>query len=318
MASQFSLFASSGIRFTSKIPYSERYFEGLRSSYGSLWTESLQSTIAVETFAEARCLGLAREQLERAANQSNPWWCNELLPKRERDFGLVPMPTAKLRERQAELAAAMAANGGERMDSLRDGLTALLGDGLIAVVPQVMTSGGQFPSWWPPWNTSHPVRPCNFVPLGAKFKTVRLTSHTLNGVASYAYAAGEPAPLIVGEKVVLGAGQRGLTEIVTIASATATTFTPATAFAYPHESGTYCTTATIPYWISGRRFIFVVCTDDVLVDNVLMQRANNYMRRAVGNSCQWGLVASSGSGTAGPFTIGESLLGQTPIPQVTY
>jgi hypothetical protein len=318
MAGQFSLFAPSGIRFSSKIPYAERYFESLRASYGSLWTESLESTIAVETFAEARCLGLAREQLERAANQSNPWWCNELISKREKDYGLIPIPTATLRERQAELAAAMAASGGERMDSLVDGLTALLGSGLIAVVPQVLTTGGKFPSWWPPWSPMHPLRPCNFVPLGGKFKTVRLTAHTLSGTATYEYVAGETEPLIVGEKVVVGPSDRGLTELVTIVSATSTAFTPSIGFAHPHEPGTYCTTATVPYWESGQRFIFVVCTSAVLTDNVLMQRANNYMRRAVGNACQWGLVASSGTGTAGPFTIGSSLLGQTPISTVTY
>jgi hypothetical protein len=318
MSSQFSLFASTGLRFTSKIPYSERYFKGLRSSYGTLWSESLDATIATETFAEAKCLGMAREQLERAANQANPWWCNELISKRETDYGIVPSPTAKLRERQAELAASMAASGGERMDALRDGLTALLGDGLIAIVPQDIGSGGQFPSWWPPWNPAHPIRPCNFVPLGADFKLVRLTTITLSGTAGYEYVAGDVAPLIAGEKLVIGPSDRGLTERITIESVTATTFTPVIGFAYPHEIGTYCTTATIPYWESGRRFIFVVCTDDVLVDNTLMQRANKYMRRAVGNACQWSLVASSGTGTSGPFTIGESLLGQTPISTVTY
>jgi hypothetical protein len=315
MASQFSIFAPSGIRFTRRKPHSERIYESLRDSWGSLFTDDPEAAINVETFAQAKCLGAAKEQLERAGNQANPRYCNELLLKLEADFRIVPPPGASNQERRSALIAARAVKGGALRAALEDGLEALLGDGFVALVAQDISDtiggGGVYPDNLTPHNG-----PGRFAPLGDPFKVVRLTTHSLGVSVGYAFVAGYDTPLMVDEVLTVGPSDTGLTETVTITGSSGSYFSAT--FANPHDVGTMCTTAPVPYWVSGRRIVYAVVSDAVLADAVLMRQANNYLCKALPHACQWALVASSGSGTSGPFVIGESMLGQTPIVQVTY
>src|SRR5574343_213294 len=92
MASQFSAFAPSGIRFTSRKPLAEVIYEDMRDAYGSLFVGAFDGAFSARLYAKAKVIAIAREQLQRAANQANPKYCNELLPKLETDFGVIPAP----------------------------------------------------------------------------------------------------------------------------------------------------------------------------------------------------------------------------------
>jgi hypothetical protein len=324
MASQFSAFAPSGIRFTRRKPVAETIYETLREQWGSLFSEDPESMINTETFAQAKCLALAKEQLERAGNQANPRYCTELLPKLEADYQIVPEPGATIQQRRAALIAARAARGGPRLDSLRDGLTALLGDGLIAIVPQQNVWGidgigtglhGVFPE-----TTAPATGPGNFCRLDAPYKVIRITNSVFPGSGvevEYTHVTGDSEPLKYGDVLCVDAGKKGYTErlqVVGVVSETVVLLNPAKV----HEVGSRATTAAIPYWVSGKRFVHIVVSNSVLTSPLLTSRVHAFMTKAAVHSEQWALVASSGTGTAGPFVIGQSLLGQTPISVATY
>lgn len=315
MASQFSAFAPSGIRFTRRKPHAERIYETMRESWGTLFTDDPEAAVNIETFATAKCLGIAKEMLERAGNQANPRHVTDLLPKLERDYRISPRPGSTIQERRAALIAARAVKGGARLGAIHDGLTALLGDRLLALVPQPMGAvgtGGMYPDTLVPNGG-----PGAFKPLGASFKAVRLTTHSLGTSVGYEYVAGDVGQLIVGERLTVDPSGIGLIETVTITAATASTF--AATFTNPHSAGTMATTASIPYWPTGRRFLYVVAEYTVFDDAVLLAAVDDYLRKTLGHATCWALVSESGTpGAAGPFVIELSLLGQTPIVQVTY
>jgi hypothetical protein len=328
MASQFSCFAPSGIRFTRRKPHAQVIYETLREQWGSLFTDDPTAAVNVETFAQAKCLAIAREQLERAANQANPRHCTSLLSKREADYKLIPDPGATVAERQGELVAARAIRGGARIDALTDGLRAILGDGLLGVTMRDMdefADGGVYP----PSASPQTLNVGAFKALGEPYKVVRLIGHTMDGTVGYEYVTGDRDPLAVGETVTINPGGIGRTETFTVTAVSDVTLQPegnppyvgatfSAVFLKSHEAGDICTTAATPIWISGRRFVFVVVTDAVLASTNLKLRANRFLAKALTHASQWALVSSSGAGTAGPFNLFTSILGQTPIEQVTY
>ena len=311
MASQFSIFAPSGIRFTRRTPHSERIYDGLRESWGSLFTDDPEAVVNVRAFAQAKCLGAAKEQLERAGNQANPRHVNDLLPKLETDYRLSPGPTDTIQERRAALSAAKVAARGATIDAIEAGIRSLVGDAFVAAVPQLMGdvgTGGMFPD-----TLSPDGNPGNFVKLSDKFKVVQLTTHTLGTWIGYMRIAGETDPLLAGEKLCVGPSDTGSTETVIITEATVTQFRAT--FTNPHGPGTNCTTAAIPYWISGRRFVYLSFLESFFTDAVLMQRVHAFMTKVAGHALQWAFVHDA-DGT-GVFVIGESLLGQASIAGLT-
>lgn len=320
-SSQFSCMAPSGIRFTRGPSKAKLYYEQLREMWGSLFTDDPDAAINIETFAQAKCLAIASEQLRRAGNQANPRHVTELISKLEKDYRIVPRPGATIQERRSALISARAAKAGALLTAITTGLTAILGDLLIEVVPQPMGAvgtGGMFPdNVVPDWHSTVPNSgPGTFKPLGATFKTVRLTTHTLSGTAGYVFAAGEDVPLAVGERLTLNPGMTGQTETVDVSTSTASTFTAT--FTKPHGAGSFATTAAIPIWETGRRFVYVVAAESVFNDAVLLKRVDEYMRKTLGHACGWATVRDTTAGHAGPFVIEESMIGQVPIVEVVH
>jgi hypothetical protein len=328
MAAQFSIFSGGGLRFTSHKPAAESIYENLRTAWGPLFNDDPDSEIAIETFAEAKVLGLAQDTLRRAGNEANPLYCTELLPRLEIDWRVNPPPDATLSERRGLLAASMAPKGGDRIAAITLGLQGIIGDGLLAVVPQEMPLYGEaygaiYPA--PADLTQVDGHPGNFVPLGNRYKAVRLIASVDVGywAAYYRYVAGEVEPIAVGETVTINPSGCGRIETITVVDSTAPGYPDEVGifwatFLKTHEPDDHCTTAASPYWISNRRFLYIVVDADTLASPPLCQRCHDYLAKAVGRAVRWALVDSSGAGTSGPFLIGSSPIGHTPISQVTY
>ena len=307
--------APSGIRFTRGPSRAKLYYEQLREMWGSLFTDDPEAAINVETFAQAKCLAIASEQLRRAGNQANPRHVTDLIAKLEADYRVVPRPGASIQERRAALAAARAVKGGALVTSITSGLTTILGSLLIDVFPQPMGAvgtGGMCPDTLAPDGG-----PGAFKPLGETFKAIRFETHNLGASVGYAHVAGETAPLMAGERLTVNPSGTGLIETVTITSATASTFTAT--FTGTHSAGTLATTASIPYWITGRRLLYIVVADAVFDDAVLLAAAHDYLRKTLGHATCWAVVTVDPlSGGIGPFIIGESLLGRVPMQEMFF
>lgn len=329
MGAQFSAFAGGGLRFTSRKPAAETIYENLRASWGSLFTDDPEAAINVETFAQAKTLGLAAETLQRAGNEANPLYCTELLPKLEVDWRTNPPPNATTHERRGLLAAAMAVKSGDKIAAITAGLRGIIGSGLLTIIKQPVSGtwggGGVYPA--PLDLQDVDGGPGLFAPLGARYKTIQLQSHVSKiGFQSvtYRYVGGDTEPLVPGERLIINPGEFGRMETITVISGSSAPGYPDddqplwANFTLPHGPGDLATTMARPVWTSYRRFLHIVVSDDVLANQPLRQRCNDFLEKTVGHSVQWALVAASGNGTAGPFTIGMSNIGETPIEELTW
>lgn len=319
MASQFSAFAPSVIRFTSRKPLAEVIYEDMRDAYGSLYVGDFDSAFAARLFAKAKCLAIVREQLQRAANQSNPKYCNELLPKLEADYQIAPVQGATIQQRRRALMAATAAKRGSTKAALTASLTELLGSGFVAVVEQPMQGFALEQGIYPP--TTNPQNgPGNFITIGATFKILKLTTNTFEPTVGYVRIGGSTEPLISGETLTIDPSRTGLIETVTVANVSESngvgTFTAT--FTKPHGKNSFATTAAIPYWRSARRILYVVVTQEVLQDGVAMNLINRLMEKATKATVVWSICKQSAPGKIGPFNLGSSFLGQDPIREISF
>jgi hypothetical protein len=319
MSGQFSAFAPSGIRFSSRKPLSEVIYEDTREAYGSLYADNFNGEFSARIFAKAKCLGIAREQLQRAANQSNPRYCNELLPKLESDYQLSPPPGATRQQRRRALMAATAAKRGSTLAALSESLTELLGSDFVALVPQPMADFALAHGIYPP-TTNPQSGPGNFAPIGATFKVLRLTTNTFESTVGFVRIAGNNEPLFSGELLTIDPDKTGLIETVTVGNVVDNngvgTFTAT--FTKPHGSGAHATTAGIPYWRTPRRIMYVVVAPSVLQDGVTLNLINRLMEKATKATVVWSICAESAPGKIGPFLLGQSGLGQDPITEITF
>lgn len=311
MASQFSAFAASGIRFTSRKPLAESIYEDLVACYGTLFGADWDSHFSHRMFARAWVIALAREQLQRAGNEAIPKHCTELLPKLEADYGIVVPYGATIHDRRVVLAAAMAAKRGSTTNAVETSLTELLGDGFIAIKAHDDTVWVYPDSSYPETNG-----PANFAPIDAPFKTIRLLSTTLESPVLYEYAAGSSEPLLAGEKLVLDPGKLGLMERVTVVSSTMFDFTAT--FTKPHDVGAIATTATVPYWPTSRRWLYVVVSQAVLDDGILRNLVHVLLQKILNKTVCWSLCTPSGVGTIGPFNLDSSILDEEPMTEINY
>lgn len=328
MGSQFSAFAGGGLRFTSKPPAAESIYESLRESWGSLFTDDEDAAINVETFAQAKTLGLAAETLQRAGNEANPIYCTELLPKLEIDWRTNPSPSTTMHERRGLLAAAMAVKGGDSIESLTAGLQGIIGSGLLTIIQQPVSGtwggGGVYPA--PVDLQDVDGGPGLFAPAGTRYKSIQLNEAVYRPFQAvvYRYLDGDELPLVPGDRIIIAPGHFGRMETVTVLSATANAGYPGSLqifwanFRLPHDPDDIATTMARPVWTSYRRFLHVVVSDEVLRNRPLCQRCDEFMAKTAGHGVQWALVAASGNGTTGPFTIGMSNIGETPIEQLTW
>lgn len=321
MSSQFSAFAPSGIRFTSRKPLAEVIYEDMRSAYGSLYVGDFDSEISARLYADAKCLAIAREQLQRASNQSNPKYCNELLPKLEVDYGVTPAPRATVQQRRRALMAATAAKRGSSFPALTTSLRELLGDGFIALVRQPMDGFALAQGNYPP--TTNPQNgPGNFVPIGDKFKILKFTTNTLEATVGFTRVGGHKEPLISGESLTVDPDKKGLIETVTVSnvvmSIDGASGTFSATFTKPHGKNAMATTAAIPYWITARRIMYVVVTAAIMKDGVAMNLINRLMEKATKATVTWSICQQRSDGKIGPFILGESLLGHDPITELTF
>lgn len=318
MASQFSAFAPSGIRFTSRKPKAESYYETIRASWGSLFSDDPNSEANIDAFATAKLFGIASEMLERAGNQANPRCVNELISKLEKDYEISPKAGATLAERRAELIAAKSVNNGDFVYAIRDALRLLIGAQLLAVVPQRLPDsfggGGRFPDSL----SATTAGPGNFKSLGDSFKSIICNNYVMadTRTVSYTHVYGNPEPIKVGDVIVIDPDSNGLVEKVVVTAVGDGTFTAT--FTKAHSTNAKATTAAFPYWITASRFLYVVVADSVFASNELMYLLNKFLNRTLCHAARWGIVRSSGTGTTGAFTIGSSIIGQSTIAEVTY
>jgi len=77
------------------------------------------------------------------------------------------------------------------------------------------------------------------------------------------------------------------------------------------------TTAPFPYWVSSKRHNVIVLKAAAAADPEKRRQVNELLGRMLRGVSTWDIAAESTPGHAGPFKVGEGLLGVTPIGDLT-
>lgn len=306
---RFSCFSkfSAGLRFSSKPSNGETIYKQMVTAEGGALDGASDAHEGARLFATAMSLARARYAKERAANQMFPSTCVELLPVKEREFGLVPKSTYSIAQRQQALAVKMLLAQGNSYAAVTASLTAALGTDFLYY--RITKSAERLTS-----PASPGTGPGNWVHVGYPAKVVLLTSnvtHTVSPV-TVSYTKANPLETVVlqaGESIVVSADNIGLAERVVITSATSTTFT--TTFANSHDSGGVCTTGEFPYWISTQRHAMIVVSPSAALNSDKRRLVNNVMRDVADGVGTWDIVPATVPGTVDVFTTDSPVLGRT-------
>jgi hypothetical protein len=321
---KFSAFTPFGmLAFSSKPSRAE-------SIYNSLANQFTDSGISVDPgsredctlYAQAMGMARARYCLEKAWNQILPNKVTDLLDQHEADYGIVPGPTQTTDQRRGALVARKLLPLGAARNNVENALRALLGTDLLAYRTTTAGEGVSTP-------TNSTDQPLNFQLATVAPKLVTLASDISVGLGApqtvgYAKVALPLHPglspsanyIQAGDKLVVEAGRFSLEEVVTVTASTSSTFTAT--FNNAHQAGAYCTTQPWPAWSSTQRHALIVLTASAAVDPVKRQAIHDIMGRIARGVSTWAIVASTGTGTAGPFVIGSSPIGATPLGTISY
>ncbi len=297
--SEFSPFGH--FAFSGRIPKGQRVYESMRESLGGNYAEDRGGIQMARLYAQAMGIASALYTLERAGNNAVPRKTTELLAEAEREWGIIPAPTATLKQRRSALAARRLLPRGARREAIENALLELLGADFVAyfgaTTPPHITWGGEGVG--------------NFAKPGSPRKLVRIVAAIAAGLGApqtVTYAplrSGDPLPdLLPGEQLCVDPGV--LPETVVISARDGEQFTAT--FTKPHDPNTVATTQLMPFWGSSARINIVQVSSAAAASPAKRQQINDLMRRMLRGVSTWHIVDQSG-----PFTVGVGKLGITPI-----
>ncbi len=281
----------------------------LVASLGGNYDVSVGSRAEAWCYATAKRMGHLRYLLEHAGRQIDPTCVSEMMADREREYGIIPGPLDTMPTRRATLAARKMLSRGARRESVEDALRTILGSAFVAYR---VTSPGEILAW----PTSLGDQPMNLQIPSVPRKLVRITSTVSIGLGapqSVTYATVDPVSgtLAVGDHVVVDPEISGITETVTVAAATSTTFTAT--FNNAHTGGFLGSTSPYPLWVSNQRDSLIIITALTALDPETRRKVNELMQRMARGISTWSIVQQTSTNGAGPFVLDTSPLDATPL-----
>lgn len=314
---ELSCFAPIGLlQCSAEDPISVPIYEAQLASFGEPGVAFDQSEGSrIEAMCFARALGMARMQahLEQAASERLPDQMYWMLPRREREYGILPAPHATFAQRIAVLSERMRLPTGSSAFEIEEALTRLLGDDFVAYRPTPIDDAVVVPAdiGDHPMNLQHPDVTRKLVKLAAPVAFV--------GVPRTVGFSVEDGPTLeVGDVVVFDPGKWGVADRVTISAIGGPEDAPTltATFTYAHDAGAWGTTMPYPEWTSSKRHSLVVLRAAAARDPEKRRIVNEQMARMVRATSTWDVVEATEdeSGTEG-FKLGEPSLGiRTLLP----
>lgn len=301
--SQWSNFAPFGeFRFGGGPSASKKVYDAQMSALGPAFAGPNDEA---ETYADARCFGVARLQIQAAGAQDDPSQVSYLIDALEKDYRLYHSPDDTLSDRRAALTAAISGTSGSYESAIVAGLTALLGASFVHWRPM-----NNDPLLEVSLNTALPVHsPSRLTTI----KKILITDRIFPGAKTVQYTRllDDGNHILTGESLVVSAGNLGLEEVVTVTTGGASSFTAT--FTKPHSAGTRAITGPFCRWISNQRHSLVVVAPAVMTDSYLLNKINEFMRKTMTSVSTWLICTETAPGYVGPWVIGTAEIGRTPI-----
>jgi hypothetical protein len=254
------------------------------------------------------CLGVAKRQIIAAGQQDDPDNVTYLLEPLEKDYRIFPLSAASIRDRRMALKAAILARNGSYESVITAGLTDILGSLFVHWRPMnynhgEVTSNTNYPAFSPPRNV-----PC---------KLIQTLDGIMPGTRSVGYIRiqDDGNPILTGEKVMVDAGVNGIEEVVRVTGTHqyGGLYWFTGVFRKTHDPGVYSATSPFIRWTSNQRHSMVVVASSVLTNPYLLNQVHEFMRKTMPVVSTWVVCAETSSGHVGPFKIGVSPIGQTPL-----
>lgn len=326
----YSLFAPPGLhKYQAGKPLAEAIHEtGLRlfakydRSRGALETEP-GSLVDLVAFALAIRFARIAANLEKAEGERYAAGAYYLLAQTEAEYGLQRGADDTLLTRRTALGEAKRAPRGctraELVQQLRDALRDDYGGLSIADAADVVE--------WPA-DLGDPPQLLAEANLDRKIVQIAPAISTdLGSPQQVRYTPIDPAPevghtLLVGDRLVVEPENLGRAEVVTVTSLAIgdpELYFTAT-FQQAHEPGCVAAQMPFPASTSTQRAILVALSEDAAVDPVLRGKADKLLDRILSGVTTWSLCGLSGTGTIGPWTIGDAVrgqLGRNPINTIS-
>jgi hypothetical protein len=313
-----SIFSPYGLLdYSSDTPSGESIYRSLAAGLEPAFDVSEGTPAEAEIYADAMALASARSTIARAAAQHDTRTAVEMLPALERDYDVVPGEQETVAERQRVLTARRAISQGSRESAIESALRALLGSAFIAYR---VTRPSEIATWPASPESGPGVFGRDDLPAKVARLTTSITATSsfvfeseFRYVAISTFEAGVAEPFAVGDVVTVEAERVGLTERVVIADVSPDGLIAKADFTKAHAAGATLTTGPVPMWTSNQRHVLVVVSDAAATDTETRRRIHDLLRRAVRGVTTWSIVKASTGATVGPFRIGTSGLGTTPL-----
>lgn len=285
------------------------------ANYGGEENVSLDPTSYIRAGIYAKAYEIAWLELSSlaAGNQFIPSEATDLLSKFEWEYKLVPKISDDVATRQAALAAAAKLSGGAKRSNVESVLLDLLGADFIAyVTPDKTDTLNDFVTQYlefgnGAFGVGNWVRPGTHAYVGRLLSNVVTTGPATVG---YERIAGRETPPEVGETILLDPGYTR-PEQIELTAVTANTFTGA--FTLAHAEGTIFTTGRCPTATTPNRVNLIILTSAAARDAETRRKVNRVMGKLLRATSRWSIVEEASPGRAGPFRLGEGLLGVTAL-----
>lgn len=295
---KFSAFTPFGhLRFSaSPAPGEVIYDDMVRNSGGetNISTEFDDSPVNADLYCESMQLARAKQTVMMAGEQYIPLRAVPMLPKLEKENGVVPGPKDSIRKRQKVVSAEAKIARGAHRENVETVLRGLLGDDFVAILPTDKNALVE--------SSNSPETVGNWKPPGSRKQVYKLLSSVaLLGVPTtrnIKYIAGDPGGFEVGSYVLVDVGDYNRTERVLVTAATSTSFTAT--YTKPHNNGTLVANGRLPNLASTKRHSAVVLSESAAADPEKRRIANRALRKLLRGVSTWSIVADG----TGPFLTG--------------
>lgn len=309
---QFTAFAEFGqFEFSSAPCLAQRVYEAIWANLGDNYARDGYTDAKI--YATAMALARAIRTRDRLEAQLRAETALELLPDREREYGLVVSATATIASRRRALAARMRLPAGDTLGNLLAALVDLLGDGLVAIRTTDQTDAATYPTT--------PGSLGNFVLPQVPKRVFQLQNNvSILGVrAEYILRLDGTVPTTaempaVGEVITIEPEHNTQRESVAVIAAgeLGGNCLLAAAFTKAHPAGARIVCGPWPLWVSTKRTTLVRVTEDVTADATLLRHLHDLLARIFRAVSTWAVANNDG-----PFLLGVSPLGFTPLQSLS-
>lgn len=289
---------------------SQTAYSAILAAYGPLGDRDLTTYYGSRHLAKAILVGVVRRHIQRAACQLHPLSVKDKLPSQEKDWGIIPPPTADLNQRQLALAAQQLLMTGAKQVAIDAALVALLGASYYGLRVTTAAQRRVMPT--------DPSTVGSFQAPGVAPKLVQLLDSSFLGAQTIPYAlVGDSTAPIVGERWTLDPADVARAEAVTITAVGVDPLGRPT-ISYvglkPHNPNVYAATCK-PLWRSNQRHVAVLVKNGVVTPEIHRQ-INAIMQRHMKSVTDWSVCESTPAGLTGPWIVNRAIIGLTALGDV--